>query len=160
MIQLAQQVCLKMIEAILQLKQESENKDAMDESITPAAVEKKQKAFKKRIEEVADASIANVENPRNLYAIAQTLHSRLEYGLAIKVGARCQERIDILIQQNDERADLTQKIAGIPPTILFPPCLTSCNNRPQSATNRIAKRFSEGRNRKAIAQTARAAGRV
>jgi len=100
-----------MIEAILQLKQEAEGNE-MDTSLSESQTEKKNASFKKRIEEVVADSIKNVENPRNLFPIAQNLNSRLEYGLAIKVGARCQERIQYLVEENEKRADLIQKISG------------------------------------------------
>jgi len=101
-----------MIEAILQLKQEAEGNE-MDTSSSESQVEKRNRFFKKRIEEVVEDSIKNVENPRNLFPIAQNLQARLEYGLAIRVGARCQERIQFLVDQNEQRADLEQKIEDL-----------------------------------------------
>ncbi|KAL6062576.1 hypothetical protein QOT17_012173 [Balamuthia mandrillaris] len=107
---LTKQACDQMIHIALQERDDVEQEVKDDQSLSMEEVEARRQAAKEKLEAKVQEAITDLRIPRNLYAIAQFFHNKLEYGLVILVGTRCQEIIAALEAENDKRDAINLEI--------------------------------------------------
>eukprot|EP01087_Luapelamoeba_hula_P018098 TRINITY_DN5787_c0_g1_i1.p1 TRINITY_DN5787_c0_g1~~TRINITY_DN5787_c0_g1_i1.p1 ORF type:complete len:1968 (-),score=477.43 TRINITY_DN5787_c0_g1_i1:25-5928(-) len=113
--------CSKRIDTVLQIKADAENKMVMDETIEGADADAHKDELAQRVQSIVEESIEFVHAPRNLHSIARKLYQRREYALVIIVGARCQKTIQVLVDQNEQRIDLTTKLQDLRQQLIVSP---------------------------------------
>lgn len=87
---------------------EFEDKVAMQDDLPEDKVKAEREKMKSQLEEMVKDCLQTVHKVPNLVALAHIMSKRKEFPLVIKVGQRCEERIDELTSQLEKREELTK----------------------------------------------------
>lgn len=105
-----------MINCLLDSKANMENKMQLDSEVTEEELKDALEKQKQYMDKVLSQALEHVLLISNLINLINQLNSKLEYGLVISIGKKCQERIHILNENikkseglNEEKQDLIQK---------------------------------------------------